>query len=52
MDMCLLETQQRFRGKICFSQKDGKQDTMEDVYYVPNLKNNILSMGQRLEKGY
>ena len=40
------------RGKICFSQKDGKQGTMEDVYYVPELKNNILSMGQLLEKGY
>jgi len=40
------------RGKICFSQKDGKQDTMEDVYYVPDSKNNILSMGQLLEKGY
>jgi len=40
------------RGKICFSQKDGKQGTMKDVYYVPDLKNNILSMGQLLEKGY
>ena len=25
---------------------------MKDVYYVPDLKNNILSMGQLLEKGY
>jgi len=40
------------RGKICFSQKDGKEGTMEDVYYVPDLKNNMLSMGQLLEKGY
>jgi len=40
------------RGKICFSQKDGKQGTIEDVYYVPDLKNNILSMGQLLEKCY
>ena len=24
---------------------------MEDVYYVPDLKSNILSMGQLLEKG-
>ena len=22
------------------------------VYYVPNMKNNILSVGQLLEKGY
>jgi len=40
------------RGKICFPQKDGKEDNMEDVYYVPNLKINILSMGHLLEKGY
>ena len=40
------------RGKICFSQKDGKQGTMEDIYYVPDLKSNILSMGQLFEKGY
>jgi len=40
------------RGKICFFQNDGKECTMEDVYYVLDLKNNILSMGQLLEKGY
>ena len=34
------------RGKICSSQKDGKECTMEDVHYVLDLKNNILSMGQ------
>jgi len=34
------------RRKICFSQKDGKEGTMEDVYYVPDLKSNILSMEQ------
>ena len=39
------------RGKICFSQKNGKTGTMEEVYYVPNLKNNILSIWQLLEKG-
>ena len=25
---------------------------MEDVYYVSNLKNNILSIGRSLEKGF
>ena len=45
------KVQVKGRGKICFSQKDGKEGTMEDVYYVPDLKNNILSMGQLLEKG-
>jgi len=54
--MCLLETQQRLPskagGKVCFSQKGGKQGTMKDFYYVSDLKNNIISMGQLLEKGY
>jgi len=40
------------RGNICFSQKDGKEGIKKDVYYEPDLKNNILSMGQLLEKGY
>ncbi|XP_020271910.1 golgin subfamily A member 3-like [Asparagus officinalis] len=40
------------RGKICFLQKDGKEGSIENVYYVPDLKSNILSMGQLLEKGY
>jgi len=40
------------KGKICFSQKDGKIGTMKDVYYVPDLKNNILSIGRLLEKGF
>ena len=38
-------------GNICVSQKNGKEGTMEEVYYVPDLKSNILSMGQLLEKG-
>jgi len=34
------------KGKKCFSQKDGKTGTMKkDVYYVPDLENNILSIG-------
>jgi len=47
MDMCLLETQKNFQSKVekkyVFSQKDGKEGTMES---------NILSMGQLLDKGY
>jgi len=39
-------------GKVCFFQKDGKIGTMEDIYYVPDLKSNILSIGQLLEKGF
>ncbi|XP_020271911.1 outer dense fiber protein 2-like [Asparagus officinalis] len=30
----------------------GKEGSIENVYYVPDLKSNILSMGQLLEKGY
>ncbi|XP_074342990.1 uncharacterized protein LOC141680755 [Apium graveolens] len=40
------------KGKIHFTRKDGKPGSIEDVYYVPDMKNNILSLGQLLEKGY
>jgi len=40
------------RGQIFFSQNEEKEGTMEDVYYVPDLNNNILSMAQLLKKGY
>ena len=46
------KVQVKGRGKICFSQKDGKKGSIEDVYYVPDLKSNILSIGQLMEKGY
>ncbi|GJV97011.1 retrovirus-related pol polyprotein from transposon TNT 1-94 [Tanacetum coccineum] len=39
------------RGKIRFLQ-NGKESTIEDVYYVPAIKSNILSLGQLTEKGY
>lgn len=38
------------RENIFFSQKNGKEGTMQDVYYVPALKSNILSMRLLLEK--
>ena len=40
------------RGTIYFLQKDGVMGSIQDVYYVPDLKTNILSMGQLTEKGY
>ncbi|XP_061353100.1 uncharacterized protein LOC133297887 [Gastrolobium bilobum] len=40
------------RGTICFLQKDGRVGIIRDVYYVPELKSNILSIGQLMEKGY
>ena len=32
-------------------QKDGRVGEIRDVYYVPDLKSNILSIGQIVEKG-
>jgi hypothetical protein len=40
------------KGRICYLQKDGLIGSIKDVYYVPNLKTNILSLGQLTEKGY
>jgi transposase InsO family protein len=40
------------KGKIKICQNDGKKGYISDVYYVPNMKSNILSIGQLLEKGY
>ena len=40
------------RGTIHFLQKDGVMGSIHDVYYVLDLKTNILSMGQLTEKGY
>ncbi|XP_004507201.1 uncharacterized protein [Cicer arietinum] len=38
--------------KILIQIMDGKQSFICDVLYVPNMKNNLLSLGQLLEKGY
>ncbi|XP_058181305.1 uncharacterized protein LOC131299741 [Rhododendron vialii] len=40
------------KGKILIKLKNGNHDFISDVYYVPYMKNNILSLGQLLEKGY
>ena len=40
------------RGTIHFLQKDGLMGSIQDVYYIPDLKTNILSMEQLTEKGY
>jgi hypothetical protein len=37
---------------VCYLQNDGLVGSIQDVYYVPDLKTNILSMGQLMEKGY
>ena len=40
------------RGKILIRLKNENHQFISNVYYVPNMKNNILSMGQLLEKCY
>ena len=40
------------KWKISFTLKDGKPGLIEDVYYIPDMKSNILSVGQLLEKGH
>ncbi|KAI5430924.1 hypothetical protein KIW84_035170 [Lathyrus oleraceus] len=40
------------KGTIRYLQKDGLIGSIQDVYYVPNLKTNILSLGRLTEKGY
>nr|GEU68369.1 hypothetical protein [Tanacetum cinerariifolium] len=32
--------------------ENGKESMIEDVYYVPAMKSNILSLGQLMKKGY
>lgn len=39
-------------GTILISYKDGGHKLIDEVYYVPKLKSNILSLGQLLEKEY
>ncbi|XP_073223464.1 uncharacterized protein [Cicer arietinum] len=39
-------------GKVLIQRRNGKQSFICDVLHVPNTKNNLLSLGQLLEKGY
>lgn len=40
------------KGKILIFLKNGSHQYISNVYYLPNMKSNILSLGQLLEKGY
>ncbi|PKU71138.1 5'-3' exoribonuclease 2 [Dendrobium catenatum] len=40
------------KGKILIFLKDGTHQFIPEVYYVPDMKSNILSLGQLLEKGF
>ena len=39
-------------GKVLIHRKDGKKACITDVLYVPNMKSNLISIGQLLQKGY
>lgn len=39
-------------GKVLIQKKNGDHSFIYDVLYVPGMKNNLLSFGQLLEKGY
>ncbi|KAK9063254.1 hypothetical protein SSX86_017124 [Deinandra increscens subsp. villosa] len=39
------------RGSIILQGKGNEQRVVSNVYYIPNLKNNILSLGQATENG-
>ena len=39
-------------GKILIRLKNGDHQFISNVYYVPSMKTNILSLGQLLEKDY
>ncbi|GLU18736.1 hypothetical protein SLE2022_350200 [Rubroshorea leprosula] len=42
----------RGKGKILIRMKDGNHQFISNVYYALDMKSNILSVGQLLEKGY
>ncbi|KAJ1378008.1 hypothetical protein SESBI_48289 [Sesbania bispinosa] len=40
------------RGTIWYQQRNGRIGEIRDIYYVPDLKSNILSIGELMEKGH
>ncbi|XP_028066576.1 uncharacterized protein LOC114269456 [Camellia sinensis] len=46
------KTPMKGRGNMLSKLKNGDHNYISNVYYVPAMKNNILSIGQLLEKGY
>ena len=41
----------RGKGSILFLTKNGEPKTLANVYYIPDLKSNIISLGQATEAG-
>lgn len=39
------------RGVVSFRCKNGEEKTLKEVYYIPTLCNNIISLGQLSEAG-
>lgn len=39
------------KGSILLSTKSGEHKVLSDVYYIPDLKSNIISLGQATESG-
>ncbi|KAD4982647.1 hypothetical protein E3N88_19318 [Mikania micrantha] len=39
------------KGSIIFEGRNGEQRVMTDVYYIPDLRTNIISLGQTSENG-
>ncbi|KAI3742955.1 hypothetical protein L1987_60654 [Smallanthus sonchifolius] len=40
------------KGTILFECKNGEQQIVTDVYFIPDLNSNIISLGQMTEAGY
>lgn len=41
----------RGKGMVAFKCKNGEEKLLKEVYYIPNLCNNIISLGQLSEEG-
>lgn len=39
------------KGSILFEAKTGEQKLLTDIYFIPDLRSNILSLGQATEQG-
>lgn len=40
------------KGKVMIKRKDGESTFVTYLLYIPSMKNNLLSLGQLLEKGF
>lgn len=48
----IAQVQIKEKGRIPIHLKGGRHQYISNVYYVPKMKSNILSLGQLLQKGY